>query len=255
MQAPMAAPAPGYYYPELIEHPVTVTNLRGVYNDHIAQHIFMYLLALARGLPDYLDAQREARWDKEARQGSCVDLFGSTALIVGVGGIGQETARLCRAFQMEVLGIDARWEYDTPGVERHAPDALDELLPRADVVIVTVPHTPETEGMWNAERFARMKRSAFFINISRGPTTKLDDLVDALESGTIAGCGLDVYEQEPLPEAHPLWKCRNAILTPHIAVKDVDGITERWYAVFIDNARRFADGEPLRNVVDKALWY
>ena len=180
LQSPAAGPPKGFYYPELIAHPLVICNPRGVYNDHIAQHIMMFVLALGRGLPYYSDAQRAARWDKEARESRYIDLSAATALIVGVGGIGHETARLCNAFGMRVLGTDARWEYPTPDVERHTPEALDDLLPLANFVIVTVPHTPATEGMWQAARFALMKRDAYFINIGRGATTKLDDLVAAL---------------------------------------------------------------------------
>jgi len=255
LQSPQAAPPAGFYYPELIEHPVTVCNPRGVYNDHIGQHILMYMLALGRGLPYYLDAQRDARWDQNARKSEYIDLIDATALIVGVGGIGDETARLCNAFGMTVIGTDTRWEYNTPNIERHTPDELDDLLPHADFVIVTVPHTPDTEGMWHTERFARMKPSAYFINIGRGATTKLDDLVVALESGTIAGCALDVFEQEPLPSAHKLWTMSNVILTPHIAVHEAVNIPERWFQLFLENARRFAAGDPLKNVVDKTMWY
>jgi phosphoglycerate dehydrogenase-like enzyme len=255
LQSPAVAPKPGYYYQELIDHPVVVCNPRGIYDDHIAQHIMMFVLALARGLPYYAEAQRQQRWDPDARKSSYIDLVGATALIVGVGSIGQETARLCEAFRMRVVGVDARWEHDVPFVEKHIPGELDTLLPTADFVIVTIPHTPETEGMWNAERFRRMKPTAYFINIGRGMTTRLDDLADAIEHAVIAGCGLDVFETEPLPSNHRLWTLPNVLLTPHIAVKDATNIDERQFEIVLDNARRFAAGEPLRNVVDKAQWY
>jgi phosphoglycerate dehydrogenase-like enzyme len=132
---------------------------------------------------------------------------------------------------------------------------LDTLQPRADFVIVTTPHTPETEGMWHAQRFHRMKRTAHFVSVGRGRTTCLDDLADALEHGIIAGCGLDVFEVEPLPAEHRLWTMPNVLLTPHIAVRDAENIPERRFQVLFDNAHRFAAGEPLRNVVDKAAWY
>ena len=255
IQSPQAGPPKGYYYPELIDHPVQVSNLRGIYNDHIAQHILMYVLALGRGLPWYLDAQRERRWDVDARKSRYVDLIGATALIVGLGGIGHETARLCNALDMKVIGTDARWEYPVPNTETHPPEALDSLLPQADFVIVTVPHTPETEGMWHRQRFQRMKPSAYFINIGRGATTKLANLTAALQAGEIAGCALDVFETEPLPAEHPLWGIPNVILTPHIAVHEATNIDARMFAVFLENARRFASGEPLVNVVDKANWF
>jgi len=255
LQNPDAGPVYGYYYEALTDHPVVICNPRGIYNDHISQHIMMFLLALAQGLPYYVDAQRRRSWEKDARPGPALDLTTATALIFGVGGIGQETARRCQAFGTKIIGVDPRWEHDVPGVERHIPDELDAVLPRADVVIATTPHTPETEGIWNAQRFKLMKSGAFFINIGRGKTTKLDDLVAALRSGEIAGCGLDVYEIEPLPSEHPLWALPNVLLTPHIAVKDAENLPERRYQVLLENARRFAAGEPLRNIVDKAGMY
>ncbi len=255
IQSPAAGPAEGYYYPELVAHPVEVCNPRGVYNDHIGQHELMYTLALARGLPYYMDAQRERRWDTRARKKGYVDLKTATALVVGVGGIGQEIARLCNAFGMRVLGVDARWECDPPDVERHGPEELDTLLPDPDFVLVATPHTPETDGMWHRERFQRMKPTAYFVNIGRGLTTKLDDLADALDADEIAGCALDVFEIEPLPEDHRLWGMENVILTPHIAVADAEDVGERTVSLFLDNARRLSNGEPLRNVVDKAMWF
>src|SRR5436190_12011999 len=217
LQAPAAAPAAGYYSPELIAHPVVVTNLRGIFNDRIPAHIMAYVLHFTRGLHLYVRQQREALWRPHGEE-SVVYLPQATALVVGVGNIGAETARLCAAFGMRVIGVDARRE-DTPeGVaELHRPDALDSLLPQADFVILTIPHTPQTEGLFDAARFARMKRTAFFINIGRGKTTRLDALNEALRRGTIAGAGLDVYEIEPLPQDHPLWTAPNAVLTPHVA--------------------------------------
>ena len=125
---------------------------------------------------------------------------GKKALVTGAAsGIGAETAKLGAAFGMRVLGIDARLTSAPHVAELHRPEALDELLPRADFVILTIPHTPETEGLMNAARFQRMRRSAYFINIGRGKTTRLDDLVQALHAGWIAGAGIDVFEIEPLP--------------------------------------------------------
>jgi len=255
LQNPNVGPHVGYYYKELIEHPLVVTNPRGIFNDHIGQHIMLFVLALARGLPYYMDAQRERRWDSNARQSAYIDLSTATALVVGVGNIGHEAARLCHAFGMRIIGVDPRWEYELPYVEKHTPAALNTVLPQADFVIVAMPHTPETEGMWNAHRFRLMKPTAYFINIGRGMTTKLDDLVAVLEKGEIAGCGLDVFEVEPLPAEHPLWTLPNVLLTPHVASKDAENIEERQFQILLDNARRFVAGEPLRNVVNKALWY
>ena len=130
----------------------------------------------------------------------------------------------------------------------------DALLPRADFVVLTVPHTPATEGFMNRARFRLMKRSAYFINIGRGKTTRLPDLVAALEAGEIAGAGLDVFEQEPLPAEHPLWTLPGVIITPHTAGYG-PYLDERRYEIILENCRRFVAGEPLRNVVDKAAWF
>ena len=138
--------------------------------------------------------------------------------------------------------------------ELYRAAALDELLPRADFVILTVPHTPETEGFMNRARFRRMKKSAYFINIGRGMTTRLDDLVAALRAGEIAGAALDVYEIEPLPADHPLWTMPNVLLTPHTAGHG-PYLDDRRYEVLSDNCRRFAAGHELRNVVDKSRWF
>ncbi len=250
-----AGPFYGYYYPEIIEHPLTMSNPRGIYFDHISHHILMFLLALARGLPWYMDAQRRGVWDKDARKSPYIDLAGAVALINGVGGIGHETARLCNELDMEVIGIEPRREFDLPYVEFHTPDELDDVLPRADFVITTVPHTPETEFTFNAARFSLMKSSAYFINIGRGMVCKIDDLADAVESGEIAGAGLDVFEQEPLPSDHKLWGLPNVLITPHVAVKDAGNIPDRRFEIILENARRFAAGEELYNVVDKNRWY
>jgi len=256
LQAPQAAPPAGYYYPELIAHPVQITNFRQIYNDHIAAHIMAFVLAFARGLHVYLPQQLRREWKAAADEsGGVVHLPEATALIVGVGGIGAEAAKLAAGFGMTVIGIDERRADKPEGVaEMHRAAALDTLLPRADFVILTVPHTPETEGFMNRPRFQRMKRSAFFINIGRGKTTRLDDLVAALDAKEIAGAALDVYEIEPLPAGHPLWTMPNVLLTPHTAGRG-PYLDDRRLEVLIDNAKRFVAGQPLRNVVDKARWF
>ncbi|TAK20613.1 MAG: D-2-hydroxyacid dehydrogenase [Chloroflexota bacterium] len=256
LSAPAIAPPAGYYYPALASHPVVVTNPRGIFNDRIPAHILAFVLAFARGLHVYMRQQLRAEWSRIGTEATgVVHLPESTALIVGVGEIGAETARLCAAFGMRVLGIDARRTDVPEGVAAlHRPDELDRLLPEADFVILTIPHTPETEGLFDAGRFARMKRGAYFINIGRGMTTRLADLDRALRDGTIAGAGLDVFEVEPLPPEHPLWTAPNTLLTPHVAGHGPH-LDERRVAVVVENARRFAVGQPLRNVVDKARWF
>lgn len=255
LQAPQAAPPAGYYTDELIAHPAVVTNFREIYNDHIGAHIMAFVLAFARDLHRYLPQQLRREWRPAPLDTGVVHLPGATALIVGVGGIGAEAARLAAAFGMRVIGVDARRREAPPGVaELHPPAALDELLPRADFVILTVPHTPATQGFMDRRRFRRMKPSAFFINIGRGMTSRLDDLVAALRAGEIAGAGLDVFEQEPLPADHPLWTMPGVLITPHTAGYGPH-LDERRFEILLDNCRRFVGGRPLRNPVDKAAWF
>jgi phosphoglycerate dehydrogenase-like enzyme len=255
LQAPQAAPPAGYYFPELVAHPVTVTNFREIYNDHIAAHIMAFVLAFARDLHRYLPLQAQRRWSPAPLDTGVVHLPEATALIVGVGGIGAETARLAAAFGMRVIGVDTRRKDTPPGLaELHPAEDLDALLPGADFVILTVPHTPATEGFMNRARFARMKRGAFFINIGRGKTTRLDDLVAALRAGELAGAALDVFEVEPLPEDHPLWTMPGVLLTPHTAGFG-PYLDERRVEILLENCRRFLADRPLRNVVDKASWF
>ena len=252
IQSPLAGPEPSFYHRALVESDVVVTNMRGIFSDHIGAHILALVLGFARGLPTYAIQQYERRWKPQA---ATVHLPAATALIVGVGGIGAEAARLCAAFGLTVTGVDPRETVAPAGVERMAgPEALDDLLPAADFVIVTAPETPATQGLFDAGRFARMKPSACFINIGRGATVVLDDLDAALRSGTLAGAALDVFQVEPLPVHHPLWDAPGMVITPHVAAAGPH-LDQRRTEVFLDNCRRFAEGRALRNVVDKANWF
>ena len=252
IQAPAAAPPIGYYHKDLIESDVVVTNLRGIFNEHLSTHIMAFVLAFARGFHQYIPQQVNREWK---RGDDTINLPDSTALIIGVGGSGAETARLCVAFGTTVLGLDPRVTEPPPGVaELHRPDALQDLLPRADFVIMTVPQTPQTTRMIAVREFRLMKNTAYLINIGRGGTVVLDDLTEAIRSGEIAGAGLDVFEEEPLPPEHPLWTMPGVLLTPHCAGAG-PCLQERRLEVFVDNCKRFNEGLPLRNIVDKANWF
>lgn len=186
---PQAGPRAGYYHPALIDSDVVVTNTRERYSDHIASHIMSLLLAFSKRLHVYITQQLRREWQPAYDP---VYLQNATAVVVGVGGIGAEAARLCAELGMTVLGVDPRRENAPPGVtELHQPNALAEVLPRGDFVILTVPETPETQGMFGAPQFAGMRPTAFLINIGRGATVVLDDLVVALEDGRIAGADLE----------------------------------------------------------------
>lgn len=253
IQAPAAGPQAGWYYPELIEHPVVVTNLRGIYNDHLATSILAFVLAFARGMHVFQAQQQHRVWNKQGVP--LVQLADATALLVGVGGAGAEAARRLAELGMTVLAVDPRQESAPPGVaELRRPEALPELLPRANFVIITAPETPQTQGLFNRDLLRRMRRDAYLINISRGAIVVLDDLVAALDAKEIAGAALDVFEVEPLPAEHPLWTMPGVMITPHVA-GDGPYLPERRTQVLLENCRRFAAGEPLMNVVDKRNWF
>jgi phosphoglycerate dehydrogenase-like enzyme len=255
LQAPMAAPPAGYFFDELVAHPVQVTNFRGVYNDHVAIHAVAMLLSLARGLPTYLRQQVRGEWTRHLADSDILHLPESTVLVVGVGGIGAEIGRMVSAFGARVLGVDPQRTEPPAGMEAiFAPSELDRLLPSADAVILTLPHTPESEGLIDAARLAKMPAHCLLVNIGRGPTVRLDAVLDALRGQRLGGVALDVFEEEPLPADHPLRQEPKALLTPHVAVVG-PYIVERRLAVFCDNAQRFESGRPLNNLVNKALWY
>ena len=176
-------------------------------------------------------------------------------LVVGLGGIGSEIAMRADAFNMRVLAT-ARTERPAPpyvDVLGTGPD-LDELLPQADIVVLAVPLTDETNGMINRETIARMKDGAWLVNIARGAVVDTDALVEALDAGKIGAAFLDVTDPEPLPEGHTLWNRDNVLITPHVAARaELSG--ERRQELTLENMRRFGSGEPLLNVVDKAAGY
>jgi phosphoglycerate dehydrogenase-like enzyme len=249
---PQAGPAPSFFHPELVAAPAVVTNVRGIFSDHISAHVMSYVLAFSRGLHLYMDAQRERRWAPHQRT---VYLPEATIAIIGVGAIGAQTAQRCAEFSMHVIGVDPRLSEAPDGVhELLAPAQMMSAVARADFVVATVPETPVTQGMFDAEFFSRMDPGAFFINIGRGPTVRLDALNDALRQGQIAGAALDVFEIEPLPTEHPLWDAPGMIITPHVATVG-PYLDDRRVEVFVENCRRFASGQPLLNVVDKTTWH
>ena len=249
---PQAGPAAGYYHPALIDSAVTVTNTRDIYNDHISNHIMAYVLSFARGLHAYVRNQVESKWQPGYE---IVNLPDAAAAIIGAGGIGGETARLCAEFGMTVVAVDPRVETPPKGAsELVRPDDMDAVLPRADFVIVTVPETPRTRRLFALDKFRLMKPTAHFINIGRGATVVLDDLAQALRDGEIRGAALDVFETEPLPSDHPLWGMPNVIITPHCAGAG-PYLNDRRTELFVENCVRFAEGRELKNVVDKANWF
>lgn len=241
-------------HPEAAEMDFTLTNASGVHAIPITEHIFAFLFSLARGFPKAMRAQVHHEWTRFDSD-ELFELPDKTMLLIGVGAIGEQTAKLANALDMRVIGVRRDPSQGVPGVMRMAgPDQLLDVLPEADFVVLTVPLTQETEGMIGERELRAMKETAYIINIGRGKTIDQAALLRALQEGWIAGAGLDVTEPEPLPADSPLWDMPNVIITPHYS-----GLTpyynERALEIFLDNLKRYQAGEPLFNVVDKTLGY
>ena len=261
-----------YIFPELVAHPCTLTNTRGLFGDVIADQVMGYILCFARNLHTYVRRQAEHRYEPVGGEGGRVDfargpgtvnaidratifLPGATLGVYGFGAIGREIARRASAFGMAIRAVDRRPGDVPEGVlSVWGPGRLGELLAWSDFAVIAAPHTPETEGLFDATTIAHLRPTSYLINIGRGAIVVLDDLVDALRSEKLAGVALDVFEEEPLPTDHPLWDLPNAILTPHTAGYST-AIAPRHLAALSENVVRFARGEPLANAVDKALWF
>jgi len=242
-----------YLNPELRASPIVVTNCKIIQGPNIADHALALLLALTRSLYRTLPAQKTEEWTRG--QHRMIELNGKTAVIIGLGGIGMQIAQRASAFGMRVIGVDPKDIPYTPVAAKvMPPDRLDQALPEADVVFVSAPHTPRSEGMMGHRQFELMKKGSYFIAVSRGKLYSTEALVKALDSKHLAGAGLDVTDPEPLPKGHALWKFDNVLITPHVAGGS-DRVQERRMALLKENLRRFAAGEPLLHVVDKQKGY
>ena len=237
-------------YREMLARGVRLTTSAGSTAEPIAQTAIMGLLALARGLPRWLAAQRAHRWDPE-RKAAPRDLRGQTAVIVGLGQIGSEIARLARVLGLRVIGVrrGARGPDDRVD-ELHAPAALPELLGRCDWLVIACPLTDQTRGLIDAAMLARLPQGARIINIARGEIVVEAALIDALRSGHVAGAYLDVFETEPLPPDSPLWDLPNVLVTPHNSSVS-SGNEQRILDIFLDNLARWQRGAALVNEVDR----
>lgn len=233
----------------LEERDVLLTDASGVHAKSVSETAVAMMLGLSRGIAFAVRNQQGRVWESPP---TLAEMNGGTVSIVGAGEIGREVARIARAFDMRVVAVrrsggsmpEADVTYDT--------SRLDDALREADYVVNILPLTEATRHLFAAERFAVMKQSACFINVGRGATVKTEDLVEALSKGIIAGAGLDVFEQEPLPVDHPLWTMDNVILTPHNAGGMTVRNTERLVHLFVSNLKLYLSGasESLRNLVD-----
>jgi phosphoglycerate dehydrogenase-like enzyme len=234
--------------PELANSDLILTSASGVHAIPIAEHILALMLTLSRRIHRFAQAQRDHQWRPRGRPG---ELDGSTIGIIGLGAIGQKTAEKARGLNMRVLGLRRDVSRSCEHVERiFAPPQLHELLAESDWVVLSASHSRQTDRMIGDAELDAMKSSAYLINIARGGIVDEAALIRALQAGSIAGAGLDVFEAEPLAENSPLWDMGNVIITPHYA-GNTPHYADRVVEIFSDNLRRYLAGEPLRNLVDK----
>jgi phosphoglycerate dehydrogenase-like enzyme len=250
----------GNLSPAVVERGILLTNGSGIAATGIAEHVMALMLGFCRNQHVAFRLQREARWDRPsvmAGTGAPIREFqGSRVAVLGLGPIGAAVARDSAALGAIVRGMRRRPPADTPPPYEAVvgPDRLGELLAWADFVVLAVPHTRETDKMLGARELARMRPDAYLVNVARGSVVDEPALADALRRGAIAGAGLDVFAEEPLPASSPLWSLPNVILTPHVA-----GATPRYFEralqLFVGNLERYLAGRPLRNLVDPSLGY
>ena len=240
--------------PKVRDGGVLVTNVQRMNGSNVSEHAMALLLALTRQINVALANQEDGRWDAQNMR-NVMDLDGKTILITGLGSIGTEIAKRANAFGMRVIATRLAGPEAPPFVARVGlPAELPAMIGEADVVVNATPLTPQTLHMFDAAMFARMKPTAYFINVGRGESVVTSDMMAALTSGKIAGAGLDVTDPEPLPKGHPLWDIPNVIITPHAAgtseLKD-----ERGWILMRENMRRYVAGEKMYSVVDVKRGY
>jgi phosphoglycerate dehydrogenase-like enzyme len=232
---------------------VVVTTSSGVHAVPLAEFAILGLLAVAKELPQFVEDQRERAWPEIRRP--LRELRGETLFLVGLGDIGLEVARLGKALGMRTVGF-RRTEGPPPaGVDEvHGPGRLAELAGQADAMVVSLPLTEATAGMIDRATIAALPPSCIFVNIGRGGVVDEPALIDALRERRIAGAVLDVFATEPLPADSPLWSLDNVLVTPHAAALSTRE-NERIVELFMDNLRRYLDGQPLLNVVEPGVYY
>ncbi|MDT8859819.1 D-2-hydroxyacid dehydrogenase [Alkalihalobacillus sp. MEB130] len=232
---------------------IQVTSANGVHSYPISETIFALMLGLTRKIHSYVRNQQTKKWHHENMK---LEIHEKTIGIIGVGAIGQETAKIAKAFGMKVLGIRHSGESKPYVDEMYKIDQLHSILPRCDYIVITLPLTENTTSLFGAEQFKLMKSTAFVINIGRGAIIVEKDLVTALENGDIAGAGLDVFEQEPLPSTSALWEHDNVIITPHTAGSTAYYDKRVVEDVLLPNLQNYLMNEPLSiNVVDYQKGY
>ena len=231
-----------------------LSNSAGAYGLAIAEHIIMVLLMLMRRMPEYQAAMADHSWPCFSPIRS---IAGSNILMLGTGDIGSNTARRLDALGATVTGV-CRTGKSSESAFRSVVKVseLDQLLPGADAVIMALPSTPDTIGILSRERLNALNSGAFVINVGQGSAIDQDALVEALQAHRIAGAALDVMTPEPLPVDHPLWSCPNTIITPHVSGNDaLESTRETDVSMFLSDLRQYAEGKPLKYLVNRKNGY
>ena len=236
---------------------VTLCNVSGAFGTIISEYVLGSVVAFYRALPSYWRDQSAHVWRQRA---SARTIFGKRVLVLGMGDLGGNVARRMQAFGANVTGVRRREKAGLPAGfdEAYTMDALDSLLPEADIVVNCLPSTPEKIGLMTRERLLKMKRGALFVNVGRGSFVRNDDLVSALRSGYLGGAILDVMEAEPLAADSPLWDMENVLLTPHIAGPSFDTSADMQNVIWdicMENLDRFLTGAPMTHVVNRKAGY
>jgi phosphoglycerate dehydrogenase-like enzyme len=238
-------------FDELVASDITYTNSRGVLSRAIAEFALGFVLDMAKDAQGSFRLQQQQRWQHRVTR----KIHGQSVLVVGTGSIGRETARLFRAVGMDVDGAArAGRPGDCDFGRIHSSADLIEVVHGYDYLVLAAPLTDDTRGLVNADVLAAMKPSAHLINVGRGELVSTGALTEALASGSIAGAALDVVHPEPLPAGHALWNMDNVIITPHMSGDSEDYLDDLG-KLFVDNLKRYCSGQPLENVVDKALGF
>jgi phosphoglycerate dehydrogenase-like enzyme len=236
------------FFPEMVQSDVILASTSGAYNQTMADQAFALILGISRGIAMFERKRLKKQW---GRTKSLRQLAGQTLGIIGLGNIGGEIARRGKAFGMKVIAADIK-DMECPAFvdQLCRLDNMDEVLKNADYLVIIVPLTDKTRGMIGDAEIKKMKPTAHLINIGRGPLVNEPALINALKTGIIAGAGLDVFMNEPLPPESEFWDMENVVMTPHIG-----GLSPETRAIsfeiFLENFRRFINGEPLRSVIDK----
>jgi phosphoglycerate dehydrogenase-like enzyme len=245
-------------FPELVTSNVRVTNSTDIHGPVVAEHALALVLALAKGLPALAKFQAERHWGQQDLWSSTMrprEISGATLGVIGLGAIGRECVRLAKALGMRVIALREHPERGSSGADRVlGPSQLGELLSQADYVLLAAPLTPRTKALFGGQAFAKMRKDACFLNVSRGELVDEAALERALDSGKLRAAALEVFETEPLPPESPLWNLENLLITPHTAAL-TERLWERHYVRITENLRRYADGRPLLGEVDKRKGY